>query len=137
MLVSLKECKIEFNEWVKKHGYGDCDYIIREWRRQRVNPERDAKDKTSPSEKQKMFNAQKGFCPICNEILFIPATDRRNEVDHIDPNRQDLNHRTNKQLVHGVPCNRKKSSKDLIQQSKESGKTVQELIQPGFTDDSE
>jgi hypothetical protein len=132
-LMSFKECQIEFDEWIKKHGVGNCDAVIRAHNRRRVNPERDPRDKTSPSEKQKMFNTQKGFCPICHFFLYVPATDRRNEVDHIDPNRQDFNHQTNKQLVHGIPCNRKKSSKDLIQQSKESGKTIQEIIEPGYT----
>ena len=129
---SIKECQQEFDVWIKKHGVGNCDAVIRAHNRRRVSTERDPRDKTSPSQKQKMFNDQKGICPICCNLLFIPATDRRNEVDHIDPNRQDLNHRTNKQLVHGLPCNRKKSSKDLIQQSRESGKMIQEIIEPGF-----
>lgn len=131
--MSLKECKSEFDVWIKKHGVGNCDAVIRAHNRQRVNPNRDEREKATPAEKQKMFNTQKGICPVCNRLLFIPASDRRNEVDHIDPNREDFNHRTNKQLVHGDPCNRHKSSKDLIQQSKETGKMIQEIIEPGFT----
>ena len=126
-MASLKDCIRDLREIRMKHGYSNFDIAVRLLNRERVNPDRDIRDKTSLSEKQKMFNTQKGICPVCNKLLFIPATDRRNEIDHIDPNRTDFNHRTNKQLVHGDPCNRKKSSKDLIQQSKESGKTIQEI----------
>jgi hypothetical protein len=131
-LSSLIECKREFDEWVKKHGYGNADFTIRQWRKQRVDPERDDRDKTSPAQKQKMFNAQKGFCPICKKLLFIPATDHRNEVDHIDVNREDYNHRTNKQLVHGNPCNRNKSSKSIVQISKETGIPFDQIIGAGY-----
>jgi hypothetical protein len=130
--MSYQECLLDYRQWRKKHGTSSCDAVIRSENRQRINLGRDKRDKTSKAEKQKMFNDQKGICPICDDLLFIPAYDRRNEVDHIDPNRTDLNHWTNKQLVHGNPCNRKKSGKSIAQQSKETGKTYEQIIDPGY-----
>lgn len=128
--MSLIDCKTEFYEWLKKHGYGNCDLVIREWRRQRVNPERDKRQRFPKSEYQRLFDSQKGFCACgCSEHLLVPAI--KNEIDHIDPNRQDFNHRSNLQLL--LPeHNRNKSSKSVLQQSKESGRTMQEIIKPGF-----
>ena len=129
---SLKECQQEFDEWVKKHGVGNCDTVIRAHNRKRVSSERDEREKFPPRMYQMLFNRQKGMCSWCEKLLNIPAT-RGNEIDHIDPNRKDFNHPTNLQLLHGLPCNREKSSKDLLQQSKETGKTIQELIAPGYS----
>jgi hypothetical protein len=49
------------------------------------------------------------------------------EIDHRDPNRKDFNSDRNLQLTH-KECNRKKSSKSLYELSKETGKTIREIL---------
>ena len=127
---NLKECKTEFYEWLKKHGYGNCDLVIREWRKQRVNPERDKRKHFPPKKYQILFDRQKGICACgCDETLLIPA--RLNHIDHIDCNRGDFNHDTNLALLK-PSHNLSKSSKSIAQLSKETGRSFQGIIQPGF-----
>jgi 5-methylcytosine-specific restriction endonuclease McrA len=131
--MSFKECIIELRQIRDKYGYGNFDTAVRMLNRERVNKNRDPREKNFPkSMYQKLFDRQKGRCLYCNDHLFVPAN-KGNEIDHIDPNRQDFNHPSNLQLLHGDPCNRSKSSKDIIKQSKESGKLVTEIIQPGYS----
>lgn len=128
---SLKDCISELREIRAKHGYGNFDQAVKALNRERIDPAREKRIKWPKGLYQKLYDAQGGICPACKRHLYVPAN-RGNEIDHIDPNRADFNHRTNLQLVHGVPCNRKKSSKDVFQQSKETGKGVGELLSPGF-----
>jgi CRISPR/Cas system Type II protein with McrA/HNH and RuvC-like nuclease domain len=130
--MSLETCKEKLRALRTEEGYGNFDAAVKALNRERVNVNRDErKDKYPKRYYQILFDRQKGICPYCGKHLFVPAT-RGNEIDHIDPNRTDFNHPTNLELLHGVPCNREKSSKDVFQQSKESGKMVSEILKPGF-----
>lgn len=101
--------------------------------KQRVNPERDKRKKFPPSLYQRLYNEQGGDCSICGKRLEIPA--RKNEIDHINPNESNFNGHFNLQLVHRH-CNRNKSSKDMIQQSKQYGKPISELIKGGSIEET-
>ncbi len=120
-----------------QEGYSKFFRVVKELIRERVNPEREKREKYSKSQRQKMFDRQKGICPICREPLNIPAYSSTNEVDHIDPHREDFGHRSNLQLVHADPCNSSKSSKSVPEQAKESGRTYTEILQPGIENDED
>jgi hypothetical protein len=63
-MMSYQDCLNDYRAWRERHGVSNCDAVIRSENRRRVNSERDKRDKTSKAEKQKMFNDQKGICPI-------------------------------------------------------------------------
>lgn len=116
-------------EW----GYGSFDYAVKQINRERLlNPDRDKRKRPSRGECQRLYDSQKGICPRCGDHLFVPANDKGNEVDHIDPNRQDFNHRSNKVLVHGLKCNRSKGAQSIQEQSKRMGKSFTDILQPGI-----
>jgi len=83
---------------------------------------------TTTAKKRSMFFRQGGVCPICNEFM-KPTEMRLLEVNHHQPlSAGGENTDRNRSLVH-ASCNRKKGSKDVIDQSKESGETVKEQIE--------
>ena len=109
-LMSLIDCKNEFNEWLKKHGYGNCELIIREWRRQRVNPERGEKKNYTWAQIKSAYKKQRGICPICLKEMALD----RNKLhgDHWDCNlteAEGLNSEKNCMATHKL-CNLKKST---------------------------
>ena len=90
--------------------------ITREMNREKVNRQRDKRQKFPPGLYQKLFDKQNGICPPCKELLLIPA--KRNEIDHINPNETHFNAEWNLQLLHPA-CNREKGSKSMYEQMKE------------------
>ncbi len=110
-----------------KHGYGEFDFAVKKLMRERLQVEGRAKRIKFPkSYYQKLFDFQMGLCPHCGKVLTIPAT--KNEIDHKNPNEgEHFNDRFNLQLLH-KSCNREKSSKSILQQSKETGRMSVELL---------
>lgn len=123
--MTLPETKQALREIRERAGYGNFDRAVMALNRERVNPQRDKRQKFPPRKYQQLFDKQRGWCPICVERLLVPA--RRNAIDHIDPNRQDFNHTSNLQLLH-PQCNLRKSSKSIQEQAKENGKTFREIL---------
>jgi hypothetical protein len=116
-----------------KYGTSEFDFSVKKLMRERVNSDRDKRIKFPNSLYQKKFDRQGGICACgCGERLIVPA--RSNHMDHCDPNRTDLNHSSNLQLMLPVH-NLRKSSKPIQQQSKESGKPFTELIRTAIEDE--
>ena len=117
--------KMELRALIGKYGYSRFWQDIKELNRERISKDRPKREHFPKSMYQKLFDMQIGTCPYCRKQLDIPAT--KNEVDHKDPNAgEKFNERFNLQLLHRS-CNRTKSSKSIQQQSKESGKTFEQL----------
>lgn len=123
-MLTLEETRRGFRELAANSARSNLRFVVKEWMRERVNPEREKRIHFPKSMYQKLYDQQGGKCPRCPEPLLIPA--RKNEIDHRDPNRQDFNHRDNLALMH-PHCNKKKSSKSLLQQSKETGENFTDL----------
>ena len=123
--LNLAECESALREIRSRAGYSIFDAVVKKLNRERVNPERQQRKRFPTSVYQRLYDKQGGDCRECGDRLFVPA--RKNEIDHIDPNREDFNHPSNLQLLH-PKCNREKSSKSVYEQSKASGRSFEEII---------
>ena len=126
--MSYDTCYEELKALRVKHGTSQFDYAVKKLMRERIDSGRDKREKFPKSMYQKLFDTQKGICPGYDtppHPLTIPAV--KNEIDHIDPDRIDFNHRTNLQLL-CVDCNRRKSSKSIAQQAKETGRPYTRIL---------
>ena len=130
--MDLTQAETVLRDIRKRIGYSGFDSIVKRMMRERVNSEREKRKRFPPREYQRLYDAQRGICPLCPDPLFIPA--KRNEIDHKDPNRSDLNHHSNLQLAH-PSCNRSKSSKSILERSKETGETFTSLIRTPIEDE--
>jgi 5-methylcytosine-specific restriction endonuclease McrA len=74
---------------------------------------------------RKLYNRQRGLCPLCGEVM--PFIRGEIEMDHRDPNRKDFNSENNLQVMH-KRCNRVKASKSVLRLSKESGRTIKDML---------
>lgn len=126
--LTITETESALREIRRLAGYANFDAVVRKLNRERVNPEREKRKRFPKSLYQVLYDRQKGMCPLCNEHLRVPAT--QNEVDHIDPNREDLNHKTNLQLAH-PGCNRSKSAESIYEQAKKSGRGFADIVAVG------
>ena len=113
-------------------GYSKFDDAVRTLNRERLEAPREQKRKAFPwSLYGKLYARQSGICPWCDTpMVLLRSQKHKVEVDHINPNLADFNAASNLQLLH-MECNRKKSAKSLLEQSKETGKTVGELLGGG------
>jgi 5-methylcytosine-specific restriction endonuclease McrA len=103
---------------------------MREINRERLaNPARDKRKAFKRTYLHILYKKQKGVCPVCdNDMAWMNGVGL--EVDHIDPNRQDFNDRSNHQLVHKA-CNREKSSMSLTEQTKAYCKPMSVILAGG------
>jgi hypothetical protein len=117
---------LQLIEWDKTLGVSYVRDGIGRYARRKLHIEgREKRQRFSRGMYQRLFDMQQGICPYCYQPLFVPA--RKNHIDHRDPEATlTFNRPSNLQLLH-PRCNEEKSSKSLIQQSKESGKTMKEL----------
>jgi 5-methylcytosine-specific restriction endonuclease McrA len=115
-------------EW----GYGDFDEIIRRMNRQRLQSNRTEERKTFTwSMYTRLNEKQRGVCPWCEKDLKVVKSEKRNlHIDHINPNQGAFNNPKNLQLLH-ASCNLAKSAMTMQEQSKHTGKTVEELLRGG------
>jgi 5-methylcytosine-specific restriction endonuclease McrA len=109
-----------------QNGVSKFWYEIKQMSRRRLqNPGREKRKNIPEALKRTLYAKQGGRCNECQEQ--IEYTDMKG--DHIDCNRQDFNARSNWQLLCG-PCNAEKAAKSVYEQSKESGKTFPEILNP-------
>lgn len=113
----------------ERYGYSEFDHAIKRINRERLQVEgREKRVKFPKSMYAKLYKFQFGMCSICELPMVKLGSYRGLEIDHRDPNRQDgFNDWDNLGLAH-EKCNREKSSKSMLQMSKESGKTVTEML---------
>jgi 5-methylcytosine-specific restriction endonuclease McrA len=124
---SFDECKMILEAARAKFGYYVFDHVLRSLNRQRLQTyNRPKRIHLTPRQKQRMYFDQNGLCGICGIWM---APDSPMDADHINPNLEgkDFNSRRNRQLVH-AECNRRKSSKSILEQSKETGSTFREIV---------
>ncbi len=132
-MMTLKETVGALRALRTECGRGNFDEAVRMLNRERLqNYQRDARISFSKAKYQRLFDEQRGICPVCNGQLEFPAI--RNEVDHKDPNRTDFNAHSNLQLVHGrrsrQQCNQRKGASSMLTQAKRQGKTFANLVGP-------
>lgn len=109
-----------------RYGSSAFRAVLKRMNRRRLTQhQREERKKFPWSKYRKFYGIQKGVCPLCNEVM--PFLKGKIEIDHRDPNRKDFNNDNNLQLTH-KECNRKKSSKSLYEASKETGKTIREIL---------
>jgi len=122
------DCLQDLRALRTQYGTSNFDHALRTLKRERLeNYKREPRQKFPPKMYQRLFDLQKGVCKFCGNHLDVPA--KRNELDHIDPARQDFNAPSNLQLLHPA-CNRVKSCRMLYEQSKLTGKPVSEILKP-------
>jgi 5-methylcytosine-specific restriction endonuclease McrA len=123
----LGECLADLKALRTKYGTSIYDDAVKKINRERLQDGAERKRRAYPRRvRVDLYLKQNALCPICDERM--DANLRLLHVDHIDPDRQDWNHSSNLQLVH-ASCNLHKSSKSLQQQSKESGRTVADILE--------
>lgn len=111
-----------------KYGTSPFDHAIKKLNRQRLDAgqQREKRQHFSPRMYQLLFDKQKGICLRCDKVLDVPA--KRNEIDHINPNRVgDFNSFANLQLLHSS-CNRSKGANSIHEESKATGKGYVEIL---------
>jgi len=113
-----------------KEKYGETEFnnAIRKIKRKKLQiakEQREKRIKFSWTTYKKLYNKQRGICPLCNESM--PFIKGEIHIDHKNPNETNFNAEYNLQVVH-KQCNLQKSSKSLIKQSKFYGKTITELL---------
>jgi 5-methylcytosine-specific restriction endonuclease McrA len=132
-----KELESELRKLRVRYGYGTFDYIIKKLARERlqVNADDRPRRKYRWSEYMRMYQEQKGKCPLCTEPLL--ALRGWLAMDHINPNltNPEFDARSNRQVVH-PDCNSRKAARSLLAQSKRSAKTIRQL-QAGGMDEIE
>ena len=126
--LDLAQTESALREVRRLSGYANFDAVVKKLNRERIDPERVKRKRFPKSMYQRLYDKQQGRCPLCPDPLNIPAT--KNEIDHINPGREDFNHASNLQLTH-PQCNRRKSSRSILEQSKRSGKTFTALVGVG------
>lgn len=121
-----QQCFDEYIAWREKHGWGKCDRVIKFHNHQRLeNAGREKRKQIPDKRKRELFMQQEGRCAICGNPMAFNL--RESEADHIDPNRQDLNAKSNWQMVH-KDCNRQKGAASVMEQTKKYGKTAIEIL---------
>ena len=130
----LNECQAVFDAWIKEFPRSDCDFVMKRHNRRRLETQdgtRPPRDKTPIGQREKMYMRQRGICPWCKGDMDLdPHTW---DVDHTNPNLTGsaYNHRSNKTLMH-KKCNEEKNAMSLEDQAKHLGRTVTEILQPGY-----
>jgi len=125
-MLSLSDTIKALRSLREQAGYGNFQQAVKTLNRERLqNTGREKRRRLPPARYQELFDHQDGKCAWCNELLLIPA--KRNDADHINPDRQDLNHWKNWQLLH-PKCNKEKSAMTIQEQAKHTGKTFQEIV---------
>lgn len=116
-----------------KAGYSNWTHVTQKLNRERLNVDKEARGERRryrPAEYKRLYHRQHGICLICDAPMAMPRNWPGDlEMDHVDPNATDWDSEGNRQVVH-AKCNREKSSKTPHQMSKETGKTVVEML-PG------
>ena len=121
------EARLAFRSWMNKYGRSTCDQVVREEMRRRIRAEgREPRKRFSKRIYVELFEQQQGLCPYCNAPLDVPLI--RNEIDHIDPEAELFNHRSNLRLTHRR-CNREKGARALTEYSKTTGRTATEMLE--------
>jgi hypothetical protein len=89
---------------------------------------RPKRDELKKSQKQKLFDRQKGICPWCDQPLEIPAWKNKGD-DHINVNIEGdaYNALSNRQLLH-EKCNLEKGAMSIQEQSKAGHGTFHQII---------
>jgi CRISPR/Cas system Type II protein with McrA/HNH and RuvC-like nuclease domain len=126
--LDLAQTESALREIRRLAGYANFDAVVKKLNRERIDPERVKRKRFPKSMYQRLYDKQQGVCPLCDNRLNIPAT--KNEIDHISPGEEQFNGVANLQLTHPM-CNRKKSSKSVLQQSKESGRSFVSIVSRG------
>jgi len=124
------DCLQDLRALRQQYGTSNFDHALRTLKRERLeNYTREVRQKFPPKMYQRLYDLQGGICawPPCRQHLNVPA--KKNHIDHVDPNRTDLNHPSNLQLLHPA-CNQIKSCRTLYEQSKLTGKPVSEILKP-------
>jgi 5-methylcytosine-specific restriction endonuclease McrA len=123
----METCETEFMVWLAKYGYSRCQHVIKTWNRKRIPDNRPARQKFPWSEYKRMYERQRGICPLCQEVM--PMIRGKIEMDHVNPELmgEEFNARSNRQIL-CASCNREKSAMTIAQQTKHYGKTVREII---------
>jgi len=127
--MTLPETISALRELRAKSGYSKFEIAVKTLNRERVNPEREKRQRFPPQEYDRLYGKQRGICPGYGvpEHPFEGSA-RDQHIDHIDSQRtHGYNAKSNRQLLCG-PCNLRKSSKSIYAQSKHSGRPFTDII---------
>jgi hypothetical protein len=132
---TASDCLQDIKAIRSQYGTSIFDDALRTLKKERLeNYGREPKKRFPPKMYQRLYDFQGGLCAFgpCRNHLNVPA--KKNEIDHIDPNRQDLNHPSNLQLLHPA-CNRIKASRTLYEQSKLTGQPISDILKTEDADE--
>lgn len=122
------DCLQDLRDLRQKYGTSSFDAALRVMKKERLeNYGREKRKRFPPKMYQRLFDMQKGVCRFCGHHLDVPA--KKNEIDHIDPSRQDFNSPSNLELLH-VQCNKIKAARTVYQQSKLTGQPFSQILKP-------
>ena len=113
----------------EKSGYSNFLFAVKKLNRERLQTQgREKRKPPTKKEFQELYVKQGGICPGYNVPEHpLPKNRSMVAVDHINAERTDFNAASNKQLL-CQDCNGRKSSKSMLKQSKETGKSFTEIL---------
>ena len=123
----MNECQQEFQAWIKKYGRSECQRVIKNFNRRRLeagDAARPARKPLSYAVKMKLFRKQMCKCARCHEEKkFSELTD-----DHYDVNSGErYNDIRNRRLL-CVKCNSSKGANSVYDEAKALGVPVNQLV---------
>ncbi len=113
-----------------EYGYGEFDHAIKTLNRERLQTrDRPEREQFSKSTYSRLYQVQRGMCSICEMPMAKLLKFKGLAIDHRNPNATgaDFNAWENLGLAH-EKCNAEKSAKSMLQMSKETGKTMVEML---------
>ena len=112
-------------DYQRVEGRSNVDMAIRTFLRMRIDPGREKRKRFSfPRDYKTPYQRQRGICPICK--LPMPYVREALAMDHIDPHAADFNGKANLRVTHDG-CNSEKSSDNVLQHSRRSGRMMDEF----------
>lgn len=123
----MQTCKEWFSDGLKRYGYSAVELEVKAWNRRRVPEDRPARQKFSWSEYKRLYDQQKGMCPLCQGVM--PLIRGKIEMDHVNVELigEAFNARSNRQVVCKA-CNREKAALTVMDQTKRYGRTMNEIL---------
>ena len=127
--MTLKECIAALEGIRAAAGYSTYRSAMRSIERRRLEPDvkenREEREKPKLGEKKRLYDQQEALCSICGQYM---SSKEPLEIDHVVVDDPNYNGRHNRRLAH-KSCNAAKGARDLVTQSKHSGRTIVEQIQ--------
>lgn len=124
--MTTNDCLADLDALRAKWGYFKYYEALKIQNRRRLESDHGKREHFSQAKRTKIFMRHGGRCHICGELI-DPKSNWH--VDHVNVNlsSEEYNQEKNLAPTH-AGCNESKGARDLVEQSKHSGRTVREQL---------